>query len=604
MSGSLSVALSSALSGLRVNQTALATTSINIANANTEGYSRKIGDLRTIVLDGEGAGVEIAGITRIVSEFLIRDLREQFSLVGNIAVLDKYYTNIQDMFGSPQSSTSIAATITELGNRLQALGVDPESPNAQQDALNALLAVTRQLNQMSAQVQDLRMEANNEISILVLRANTLIEGISELNSEIARATALGRPKGDLEDERDRAVAELAEIMDISYFTRDNGQMVIMAGNGRSLIDTLSATIQYLPASNMSASITYPGNGIAGITVNGIDITADIASGQLKGLIDMRDSILPGLGDQLDELARGLRDQLNAIHNDGSAVPPANTLTGTRSFANPATDTVSLTGVVRIAVVDGNGNAVGTPIDLNLDDLATVVGGPPTVNQIRDAINGTYAASAPPIPGLAGATASVNASGQLVIAANSGSNGIAINERTSQESATGFGFSHYFGLNDLLTGSNTGGLSSNITVRAEIVTDPQLIVRGELAEGALANGNPAVTIGDSSVVQRMFRIFQQQLTFTQAGTIPQSTSSLPGYAATILSTNANLAFAAAEDHQFRSIIFEDIRAKATSVSGVNLDEELGNLILFQNAYAANARMVQVLSEILEILSELV
>ena len=139
------------------------------------------------------------------------------------------------------------------------------------------------------------MEANNEISTLVLRANTLIEGLSELNSEIARATALGRPKGDLEDERDRAVAELAEIMDISYFTRDNGQMVIMAGNGRSLIDTLSATIQYLPASNMSASITYPGNGIAGITLNGIDITTDIASGQLKGLIDMRDSILPGLG---------------------------------------------------------------------------------------------------------------------------------------------------------------------------------------------------------------------------------------------------------------------------------------------------------------------
>ncbi|MDH3739922.1 MAG: flagellar hook-associated protein FlgK [Alphaproteobacteria bacterium] len=604
MSGSLSVALSSALSGLQVNQTALGITSNNIANANTDGYSRKVADLRTVIIDGEAAGVEIAGVNRKVSEFLVRDLREQISLLGNVAVLDRYYSNIQDMFGPPGSSASIGATITELGNRLQALGVDPESPNAQQDVLNAMMAVTRQLNQMAATVQDIRMEANREISALVLRTNTLIEGIAELNGEIGRATALNQPTGDMEDQRDRAVAELSEIMDISYFTRDSGQMVIMAGNGRTLIDTTEATVAYTAASNMSASVTYPGNGISPITVNGVDITGDIQSGQLKALIDMRDSVLPGLGDQLDVLAGVLRDELNALHNDGSAVPPANTLNGTRIFANPGTDTVSLSGAMRIAVVDGSGNVVGTPIDFNLDDLATVVGGPPTVDQIRDAINGVYSGASPAIPGLAGATASVNAAGQLVIAANTTANGIAINEGTALEATTGFGFSHYFGLNNLFTGSTIGGLASNISVRAEIIADPQLIVRGELAEGTLANGDPGVTIGDNSVVQRMFRKFEQQLTFAQAGTIPQSTSSLAGYGATILSTNANLAAAAADEHNFRNVIYEDIRQKTTSISGVNIDEELGNLILFQNAYAANARMVNVLSEVLEILSDLV
>lgn len=604
MSGSLSVALTSSLTGLQVNQTALGITSNNIANANTEGYSRKAPDLQTLIIDGEAGGVEIAGVNRKVSEFLVRDLREQISLLGNVSVLDRYYTNIQDMFGPPQSSGSIGATITELGNRLQALGVDPESPNAQQDVANALMAVTRQLNQMAATVQDIRMEANREISALVLRTNTLIEGITELNGEISRATALNQPTGDMEDQRDRAVAQLAEIMDISYFTRDSGQMVIMAGNGRTLIDTTEATVAYTVASNMSASVTYPGNGISPITVNGVDITGDIQSGQLKALIDMRDSVLPGLGDQLDVLAGVLRDELDGLHNDGSAVPPANTLTGSRIFADPSTDTVTMTGTVRIAVVDGSGNVVGAPIDLSLDDLATVVGGPPTVNQVRDAINGVYAGASPAIPGLAGATASVNASGQLVIAASGAANGIAINEGTAQEATTGFGFSHYFGLNNLFTGSATGGLASNITVRAEIAADPQLIVRGELASGALTNGDPGVTIGDNSVVQRMFRKFEEQLTFAQAGTIPQSTSSLSGYGATILSTNANLAAAAADDHNFRSVIFEDVREKATSISGVNLDEELGNLILYQNAYAANARMVNALSEVLEILTELV
>ena len=604
MAGSISVALHSALSGLQVNQTALGTTSNNIANANTEGYSRKIVNLQTLIVDGEGGGVEVASVTRKVSEFLVRDLREQISLLGTAATLDRYYNNVQDMFGPPEASGSIGATITELGNRFQALGIDPESPNAQQDALNALLAVTRQLNQMSQSVQDLRMEANREISSLVLRADTLIDSITELNTEIARAFALGQPTGEMEDQRDRAVGELAETTDISYFTRTNGQMVIMAGNGRTLVDATSTTLAYSPASSMSAAITYPGGGIANITANGIDITTDITSGNLKALIDMRDTILPGMGNQFNELATVLRDQLNAIHNDGSAVPPANTLTGTRVFAAPSTDTVTLTGIVRIGVVDASGNAVGVPIDLDLDDLATNTGGPPTINQVRDAINGVYAGAGAPIPGLAGATASVNASGQLVIAATTSTNGIAINERTSQESATTFGFSHYFGLNDLVTGTTTGGLASNITVRAEIVADSQLIVRGELTEAALTNGNPAVTVGDANVIQRMFRKFQAQLTFAQAGTIPQSTSSLAGYGATILSTSANLASAATDGHQFRNVIYEDIRSKATSVSGVNLDEELGNLILFQNAYAANARMVSVLSEVLEILSRLV
>jgi flagellar hook-associated protein 1 FlgK len=604
MSGSLSVALNSALTGLQVNQTALGITSNNIANANTEGYTRKIADLQTIIIDGEAAGVEITGVQRKVSDFLVRNLREQISLLGNVSILDRYYTTIQDMFGPPESSSSIAATIAELANRLQALGVDPESPNAQQDAVNALSANTRQLNQMADSVQDVRMEANREISALVTRTNSLIDGIVELNGEIARAKALGQPSGDMEDQRDRAVGELAEIMDISYFTRDTGQMVVMAGNGRTLIDTTEATVAYTVAANISASVTYPGNGISGITVNDIDITADIQAGQLKGLIDMRDTILPGLADQLDVLAGVLRDELDALHNDGSAVPPANTLTGARSFANPGTDTVTLTGSVRIAVLDGDGNVVGAPIDLDLDDLSTVVGGPPTIDQVRDAINGVYAGSSPAIPGLAGATASVNASDQLMIAANGASNGIAINEGTSQEAATGFGFSHFFGLNNLFIGSSTGGLASNIQVRPEIVADPQLLVRGELGESTLASGDPGVAIGDNSVTQRMFRKFQEQLTFAQAGTIPQSMSSLAGYAATILSTNANLAATAADDYSFRSVIYEDVRQKATSISGVNIDEELGNLILYQNAYAANARMVNALSEVFEILSKLV
>ncbi|MFM2129364.1 MAG: flagellar hook-associated protein 1 [Pseudomonadota bacterium] len=603
MTTAISVAMRSALSGLQVNQTSLGITSNNIANANTEGYTRKIADLQTVLIAGQGGGVEVSGIGREVSDFLIRDLRTQYSLLAENQVLDRYYSNTQDIFGPPGSSSSIAATVTELANRFQALSIDPESPAAQQDVVSAGLAVTRQLNKMSATVQDLRMEANKEIDKLVTEANTIVSNINELNSQISRNKALGRPTGDLEDQRDREVANLASIMNISFFNRDNGQMVVFAANGRTLVDTIPATVEYTPTSSMSSTLTYP-TSIDGITVNGNDITTSITSGKLKALIDLRDTILPGFGDQIDELASVLRDQIDAIHNDGAAVPPPNTLTGVRQFSAPATDTVNLSGVVRIAVVDQTGNAVGTPIDLDFADLATVVGGTPTVNQIVNAINGSYAASTPAIPGLSGATASVNASGQLVITASSSSNGIAINEGTSAESTTGFGFSHYFGLNNFFTGITTGGLASNITVRSDLVSDPQLLVRGQLSEATLASGDAAVTIGDNSVVQRMFNKFQETLTFSAAGTVPQSSSSLAGYGATIVATNANQASRAHTDLSFREVIFNDIKARSDSQSGVNLDEEMGNLILFQNAYAANARMISALSEVMKILSELV
>ncbi len=603
MTTAISIAMRSALSGLQTMQTSLGVTSNNIANANTEGYTRKVADLQTLLIAGQGGGVEVATIAREVSEFLIRDLRQQHSLLAEMQVLDRYYNNTQDIFGPPESTSSIAATITELSNRFQALSIDPESPAAQRDVVSAALAVTRQLNKMSATIQDLRMEANKEIDVLVDRANTLVTNIAEINSQISRNKALNRPTGDLEDQRDQEVAELASIMNISFFTRDNGQMVVFAANGRTLVDTIPATIAYDPTSNMSSTLSYP-SSISAITVNGADITTSISSGKLKALVDLRDTILPGFADQVDRLAEVLRDQIDAIHNDGAAVPAPNSLTGVREFSAPSTDTVSFTGTVRIAVTDSNGNSVGTPIDLDFADLATVVGGTPTVDEIVNAINGSYAASTPAIPGLSGATASVNASGQLVITANSSSNGIAINEMTSSESVTGFGFSHYFGLNNFFTGTSTGGLASNITVRSAIVADPQLVVRGELSTGTLTNGSPAVTIGDNSVVQRLFNKFQDTLTFNSAGTVPQTNSSLAGYGATIVATNAHAASRATADLNFREVIFNDIKARSDSQSGVNLDEELGNLILFQNAYSANARMISVLSDVLKTLSELV
>ena len=601
---SISVTLSTALSGLMANQASLSVTANNIANATTEGYTQKTANRESRLIDGQGAGVQTTSITRKVNEFLLKDLRAQLSLLGKITVQEQFYNNMENLFGQPDSNSSVAATLTNLGNVLEALAVSPDSSNTQINVINAALDLTRQINDMAKTSQDLRNEANIAIAAEVKEINTLLANIAELNSSIARNKALGFDYGDLADQRDISIADLAEKIDITYFIRDNGKIVVFSASGRTLVDITPSTFAYTPASSMSSTTSYPNNGIDDITLDGNDITTDITGGKLKALIDLRDTTLPDLNIQFNTLAAVVRDQLNAIHNDGAAYPPPNALTGTRTFAAPSTDMVTLSGIVRISVVDANGKSVGVPMDLDLADLTTLAAGAnPTVNEIRDAINGVYSGSTPAIPGLAGATASVNSSGQLVITADNSTNGIAINERTSAEATTGFGFSHYFGLNDLFTGDPATGLASNIAVRSDIVANPQLLARGELSEATLVDGTTAVTVGDNTVAQRLANKFNERLSFSASGGIPQTTTTLSGYGATILSTNANLAANITDDLRFRKIVYQQVLNKTQSASGVNVDEELANLILFQNAYAASARMVTVISEVMKILVEM-
>jgi flagellar hook-associated protein 1 FlgK len=248
--------------------------------------------------------------------------------------------------------------------------------------------------------------------------------------------------------------------------------------------------------------------------------------------------------------------------------------------------------------------VGSPLDLNFSDLATDVGGTPTVAQIRDAINGVYSGATQPIPGLAGATASIDANGHLVITANSSTNGIAVNELDSAESTTGKGFSDYFGLNDLLSGSSSGGLASTIAVRSDIVANPSLLAGGTLPTGTLAAGSTVLTIGDNTNVNALADQMTASLSLSAAGGLPAANTTLDGYAANILSSNSQAANQAKNQLSFQTSTFNDIQNKVTSASGVNTDEELSNLMLYQNSYAASARLITTISDTLKELLNIV
>lgn len=122
--------------------------------------------------------------------------------------------------------------------------------------------------------------------------------------------------------------------------------------------------------------------------------------------------------------------------------------------------------------------------------------------------------------------------------------------------------------------------------------------------AAATGDSGVTSGDNKVVQRLASQFGTAVAFTASGNLAATTTTFGDYAAQMLSVNATQAAAASDSLVFNEILFNDIRFRADSASGVSIDEEMANLITLQNSYAAIARVIAVASEMMDTLNQLV
>ncbi len=595
---SLSIALQNALSGLQANEAILQVISNNVTNANTEGYTRKDAATVSRIVATEGRGVRVSDISREVDERLLSDLRGNLGTLGEARTRDFYYRRVLDQFGTLANDASLGASITDLSTAFQTLAASPESIAHRSQVITAAVALAKQLNDMSAQIQALRFDADKEIATKIEVVNEELEKIADLNSKIEASQALGEETGELEDSRDQSINKIAELIDIRYFKRTTGEMVVTLPDGHVLADQRARPLSHTPAGALSADISYPEDGIAGIMSGGTDITASINAGEIKGLIDARDTILPNLQAEIDKLTQMLRDEINTLHNAGAGRPPADTLTGTRNFADPATDTVTTTAGVRIAVVADDGTYV------SYYDLAA---GTYTVDQIRDLINTNLGSDA---------TASTSTDGPLTISANDSANGIAIVDLDDQTvthtdgTATYSGFSNYFGLNDFFVtpnrvqGDSVTGLAGLVRVRSDIVSNPARLSRGALDSSATpAPGDLAIALGDASIVQAMADKFVQDLSFVATGDLPLVNTTLASYAAEILSTNAVSASAAEKSAKFHESLAEALSYRNQSVSGVNVDEELRNMVLYENAYAATARVVKVVDDLFEMLINL-
>jgi flagellar hook-associated protein 1 FlgK len=579
----LEIALTNALSGLRTNQSALEITSNNVTNAQVDGYSRQIVSPQSLTLNGQGAGVQLGPISRNVSQQLIDAVRDESSTQAFAQTLSDQLGLVQEALGNPSDDTSIASRIANLAAAYQSLATTPFGTPQKSQVVVAAQRFAQTLNGVATNVQQLRGDADQQIQNAVADASTQLNTIQQLNAQIAQLQSVGQSTAELEDQRDVAVKKLASELDITTVKRGDGTMGVYTKSGVTLLDRDAPIFTHTAVGNVSPTINYPG-GFNGIMLNGVDITTQVTGGKIGALLQLRDTTLPNLSQQFDALAGAAISQINAIHNDGASVPAPNSLTSTASVNT--TDAFTGTGTVRIAITDQNGNAVAAPLDL---DLSTVV--PATVAGLLTAINTGLGANA---------TASVT-NGHLVITASNSANGIAINQQGTDVGGSGKGFSSYFGMNDLFVANAAVSSALTISVRSDIVANPAILATGTLTTGALAAGGAAVPPGDNSVVQAIANAFNTAISLPAAGGLAATTSTLGDYASQIIGGAALQAASANDNASFESTLLQNLQNKSASISGVNVDEELANLTMYQNAYAASARVITVINSMFQTLN---
>ena len=571
---SIRAAQSAALSALQTSQAGISVSSENIANASVEGYTAKSLSLSSSVTTGASTGVTVTSVGSTVDSYLLKSISEAASESGYASVFSDPLNMVASQFGDVGDDGSISTLIADLETSIAALAVSADSQSEKSTTLSEANAIADELNNLSQSVQDQRASADQSIEDTVDQINDLLNEIHAYNNQLSGTDGTTLTTSELEDARAQAINELSELVDISYYTDSSNTTQIYIG-GTLVVGSQVQELSYNAVGTVTSDTTF-----ADITVNGNSITDSISGGSLGGLIELRDETLPDIQEELDNLATTLMDSINAVTNLGTAYPAPSELVGSEEV--DLTDAFSGTGTVRLAATDEDGNAV----EIIEIDLSTIT----TVQDLVDAINSsTYL------------DASVGSDGTLEIAASDDDYGVSIINMDASVGAEDQGFSDYFGLNDMFTGTDAG----NISVNSAWLDDTSRLPVGSGSDDAtLAVGDSVISSGSSDVAEALADLFDENISFDAAGNLGSTKTTLSDYAAEILSDVAQQASSAETEASVATSAYEELVESFSNQYGVNTDEEALTLSNLQSAYEAAAAILEITQSLMDTLLEAV
>ena len=546
--------LNTAKVGLLAQQLAIEVTGQNIANVQTEGYSRQeinfeAKNPRNTSLGQIGTGVRVVGIKRAHDKFLFSQILGEGDALGKFSVRKDVFEQLEVIFSESngkslnQSLGKFFSSIHDLSSNPMGL---PERSNLVAEAQN--LSTT--FNNLGQSLFHIQKNIDSTIKVETTKINSFISEIAELNQAIHANEPSSFSANDLRDRRDQRIKELSELIDLNVVDEMNGQISLTLKNGTPLV-------LQSKASTLSTQINGNNKGFQDILVSSFEgsstnVTGVITGGTFKGLIEMRDKEIPAIKDKLDRLAAGFIQEFNNIHQQGFALDGT---TGNNFFVPPSVITetnTNNTGTATITVTNGNPSAISNDkfeITITSEDTFALK------NLTTGAASGTFSFTA---------GSAFNIEGGFGVSISSGAVAgdkfqISVSENAAQ----------------------------TFSVSSSIISNPNKIAAG-------LNSN---TDGENAL---SLLGLQSRTSFNSVTHVAEGSGAFTfnEFYNSIVSDLGVQSFSTQATLEQQEGILLQLNTRRESKSGVSIDEEFINMVKFQQAYNASARLIGVVDELLD------
>ena len=605
----LSTTLSNALSGLSVTQSSLDVLSRNIANSGTPGYHRQ--SVNSLDYTGTSSNYAVSsGVTRAFDQSLQVHYTNEVSDSSASSVQSTYLNQLQTYIGKPGDSGSLDTVFGKFQSALTSLTASPDDYSTRATAVSAAQSLASTLNELTTQVQGLRQQANGQIQTDVDSVNQSLASLEKINTKLADQNIDSGSRATLLDQRDQLVSKVASVIDVKASYRTDGSVALSTRSGVGLLDGKASVFQFQPVTNISANSQFntddTQNGVGKLTLLtpsglSLDLVKQnvLQSGELAGLVNLRDNTLVQAQAQLDGIAAGLAQSLSTNVTKGTAASSgaATGLSVDLSAVQPGNDVLinytsgGVAKAVRLVRVD---DASKLPMDYVDAGGTRVVGANFT---------GGATGVAGVLQAAIGASVAVSGTGSTLTVLNDGTANTAVNgvqTRTTSTATQNVGLavslfvdSGNAGFTNSVDGKGQKlGFAGRIAINSSILSDNTKFVQA----------TTGASLGD---VTRVNYLAKQLSTMTfadppnnKAGLGGALTGTVSDLISQTMDFQGSTVAAALDDSTSHDDAMTALTSRMTSETGVNVNDEMARLVQLQRAYAANAHVVSVVQSLLD------
>jgi flagellar hook-associated protein 1 FlgK len=612
----LSAVLNNALSGLTSNQASLEVLSRNVSNSGTPGYHSE--SMSVIGQAGPDSNYAIATqVTRAFDQSLQTSYNTETSDSAYAAVTSKYLDQLQTALGTPGGDNSLDTVYNKFESALNALTASPDDYSTRATVVSSAQTLATTLNQLTTQVQSLRQQTNQQINADVSTVNQALNSLVQVNQQLNDINTDPTTRAQLLDQRDTLVGQVASNLDVNANYGPNGTVTLTTRSGVTVLDQKAGQLSFSGNADITAGQQFSSddsqNGVGTLTLNTpsgmkIDLVKQdvLQSGEMAGLINLRDNTLVQAQTQLDAIAGGLAQAFSTNQTKGTAASGSGGATGLSidvsqvQPGNTLTLDYSVGGVSKsVSVVDVTDGSK-LPMDYTQPDGTRVVG----VD-----FSGGASSVAGQLQSLLGPSLHISGSGSTLTVLNDGTSNTAVAGLTAQTTSTAsqdgsLGLNLFVdSSNEPYTGSLDGqgeqvGFAGRITVNSDVIANNALLVQD----------TTTAPIGEVDRVNYLYN----QLTNENFSGAPTPTSGLGGQlSGTVgqlisqtMTFQGNQAGAAESNASSHSDAMTALSSRMTSEYGVDVNGEMARLVQLQAAYSANAHVVSAVQSMLTALEQAV